>query len=140
MATRKTLYRFHDEGGPDGLTVALQKFVVIGETPCYWIVIPSTSLYLMDVAVYAEALKKAKKRVQKGSGEKKTCYETQAQAMKSYLERKRWQEKHAVMGLQRAQAGQLAAKRALESGDLDKSPDYSITQENEYIQGLNWDC
>lgn len=143
MATPKTLYRFHDEGGPDGLTVMLQKFHVIGDTACYWLVLPEQWMHLITMRGLSEAddlVKKHRKRVQKGAGEKKTCYETQTQAMKSYLERKRWQAKHAEMAAQRARAGLAAAKNALASGDLDKSPDYSITQENEYIQGLTWDC
>lgn len=140
MATQKTLYRFHDECGPEGLTVILEKFFVIGETPCYWNVLSEHNMYLLDKPMYVGDLKKHRKRVQKGAGEKKTCYETQTQAMKSYLERKRWQAKHAEMSAQRARAGLAAAKNALASGDLDKSPGYTITQENAYIQGMTWDC
>lgn len=126
-------YRYVDDIGPEGVTIRCEKWIVCGETPQCWYVIPEHASYLLGPAIYADSLKKTRKRVLKYEGGKKLCYPNKDDALRSYRIRKRWQLRHTEHAVQRATTA-LAELERLTGLPEDKH----LCQGGEYFKELNW--
>lgn len=135
-------YRFEDSIGPDGVTLHCRRFVVIGETPCCYYVLPE------DLAHYAQSgdewraltAKKYRKRVLKNSW-RRYCYPDVKLALESYRARKSWQTRHAAAAAARAEAGHAEALALLGQSEPLSYDDFRkprLCAGGDYFKGLNW--
>lgn len=126
-------YRYVDDIGPEGVTIRCEKWLVCGETPQCWYVIPEAKNYLVSNSFYAEALKNTRKRILKYAGGKKFCYPTRDEAFKSYRIRKHWQLRHTEHAFQRAKTALAEINR------IDTPPALPhICEGGDYFKQMNW--
>ena len=134
-------YRFEDEIGPGGVTIHCRRFIVIGETPCCYYVLPENMAgYVHQTSEWAKSwVKEHRKRVLKNSW-KRYCYPDLKDAMRSYKARKSWQLKHAALAEARATAAYAEAARLIESDVLcvESFANGHQCEGGEYVKGMNW--
>lgn len=132
-------YRLVDDIGPDGVTIRLQRYIVIGETPqCYYVIRDGSHYMTLNTNGWAQdVVKKQRKRVLKSSY-KRYCYPEIADALRSYKARKRWQLSHAKLAMARAEAGYAEAERLIAFEGLSVESFPHQCEGGEYVKGLNW--
>lgn len=119
--TWPTHYRYVDTIGPDGVTILEQTWKVVRESDrCYWI----KRLGYSGVEA---------RRVLKGA-ERSWAYPDKAKAWASYRARKRWQQHHARVALERASV----ALKATQVPFPDRFP--HVCAGGEFFKQLNWEC
>lgn len=132
-------YRFEDTIGPEGVQIVCRTYVVCGETPCCYYVLPDCMAgYAHQTSEWAKRwVKERRKRVLKSSW-KSFCYPDKRRALESYKARKKWQVAHARMALSRAEAalGELDSLIAFEGLALETFPHQC--EGGEYVKGISW--
>lgn len=126
-------YRYVDDIGPKGVTIVCEKWLVCGETPQCWYVIPESRSYLMSTSFYAESLKKTRKRILKYAGGKKFCYPTRDEALRSYRIRKQWQLRHTEHAYQRAKTALAELTRITQPPEAKH-----LCDGGDYFKQMNW--
>jgi hypothetical protein len=130
-------YRYRAEGGPDGVTLVCDTFVVVGQTPFYWYVVTK---YVAEhaFAFGPDWLTKQRRKISKDRARLQYCYADRTQALHSFQQRK---VRH-LLHLEYAMATAKAAKEKVD--ELIAAALAPIEDTNcgtpEYYEGLNWDC
>lgn len=125
-------YRYVDDIGPEGVTILCETWVVCGETPQCWYVIPEHKSYLLGRG-WGDSLKLARKRISKYAGGKKRCYQTREEAFNSYRIRKHWQLRHTEHAFQRAKTALSEINR------ITVPPERKhLCEGGEYFKEMNW--
>jgi hypothetical protein len=130
-------YRYRAEGGPDGVTLVCDTFVVVGQTPFYWYV---ASKYEADNAhVFGEKwLMKQRRKVSKDPSRIQRCYADRKQALHSFQQRKVRHLRHLEYALATAKAAKEKVDELVAAGEAPIEDTNCGTPE--YYEGLNWDC
>lgn len=123
-------YRYGSYLTPEGVELSCSRFVVVGETPrCYYVI----SEHESDCS--ETYIKNHRRRVLKDS-HKRFCYPNREEALKSFIERQRWRERHAREALSCATLSSRIAADLLSKGS---APVETVTcGQDEYTIGLRW--
>ena len=131
-------YRYREEGGPDGVTLTCETFVVVGETPCFYYVV---SKYVADHA-YAfgpDWLKKQRRKISKDRARRQHCYADRKTALHSFQQRKARHLGHLEYALATAKAAKEKVDELITAGEAPIEDTNCGTPD--YYHGLHWgDC
>ena len=133
-------YRYEANLDEAGVTVHVQTFVVVGETPrCYYVVRKDYAHWAKDWKKPPEHLKQHRKRVLKASFGRRYCYPSKAHALDSFKQRQRWRIAHAKLSLALAELSLSVVVPALESLATVAPLDKYLAGQNDYTRSLSWD-
>lgn len=132
-------YRYVTDIDDRGVSIICRRFVVVGETPCFYYVVSDTYYgYLRCLSDDArnEAIKRNRRRVSK-DGSRRYCYPDKVQAMKSFAIRQQRRIGHANLNLSTARLSLAEAERILESGPILWEGDHPCGHDD-YTGSFNW--
>lgn len=136
-------YRYFATLDDRGVRIRCERFIVIGETPLCWYVVPDRLAYLIGSSWdrAPAAIKSARRRVLKESSGRRHCYPDKIKALESFIARQTFRIRHARRSLSTAELSMKVAKRLLDAGELPDDHQSHPCGHNKYTASLNWsDC